>query len=260
MKFKDFLEEKYINDTKEWQQMAILSVPLSPSILQQFEREIPLAYHVTDLKGFNTLMKLQGKRKDIACFTRGSEGISKGAISDGTILVQIKGKSSFYSEVDFRSRLDRNGNRWIGKFGDVDYGAEHRWNSIIYREFSRVMKDKIMDKYPIDGIEDMWPLLDEHMSGKEKAEFIKWYYDEAKKIMTKSFIKKVQKNMEKLTGASGGEYDNNELFIHDFNILKADIIDKYDEGEKEYKVEMNKLQGYGFKPKLISRWDVEKIK
>jgi hypothetical protein len=237
--------------------MELLSMPLSTSILQEFERESPIAYHVTDLRGFNTLVKLQGKRKDVACFTRGSEGISKGAITDGTILVKLSGKSSFYSGVDFKSRLDRNGNRWIGKFGDVNYGSENIKDSIIYKEFSKIMKDKIMAIYPIDSITDMWPLLDEYSSGKEKAEFIKWYYDETKKIINKKFIQKVQKNMAKLTGSSGGEYNNDELFLHDFKILEVDIIDKYDEGPDEYKVELNKLKAY--KPKLISRWDVEKI-
>jgi len=249
---------------KEWEQMANLAIPLSPSILQDFERKIELAYHVTDLKGFKNLVKLQGKRKDVSTFTRGSVGISNGAMSGGTLLVQLHGKSSFYSKMDFMSKLDRNGNRWIGKYGDVDRGSENNKFSVIYNEFSKLMGDKIEDKYPVDSSDDMWYFVSDHMSGKEKAEFIGWYYDEAKKIISSKFLKKVQKNMSKLTGASGGDYNNDELFLHDFKILQVDIIDKYEEGEeaalKEYEKEYDQLRSHGWEPKLILKSDIENIK
>jgi len=266
MKFKNFIEEKYINDTKEWQLMAKLAVPLSPSLLQELEVDIPKAYHVTDLKGFKNLLKLQGKRKDVACFTRGSEGISRGALTNGSILTEVSGKSSFMADKDFKSKLDRNGIRWIEAYGDVG-GEEFSKDSIIFNKFSKIMEDKILHKYSIKKIEDMYNLLTDTMSGKEKGEFIKWYFDESKKIMNKSFIKDVRDTIKRFRGSPRNPYSNNELFIHDIKILNVFVIDTdndwvdpespdFDEFDKYINEPMqnlmDKLIKLGYKPSIVT--------
>jgi len=266
MKFKNFIEEKYINDTKEWQLMAKLSLPLSPSLLQELESDVPKAYHVTDLNGFKNLSKLQGKRKDVACFTRGSEGISKGALTNGSILAEVSGKSSFMADKDFKSKLDRNGIRWIEAYGDVG-GEEFSRDSIILNKFSKIMEDKILHKYSIKRIEYMYNLLTDSMSGKEKGEFIKWYFDESKKIMNKSFISDVRDTIKRFRSSPRNPYSNNELFIHDIKILNVSVIDTnndwvdpespdYDEfdeiGNEPIQNMLDKLIKLGYKPTIVT--------
>ena len=59
---------------KEWQFAADGFIPLSPSILKEFERDVKGVYHVTDIKGLQKLAKLEGKAKG---FTLHHQGASR---------------------------------------------------------------------------------------------------------------------------------------------------------------------------------------
>lgn len=226
------LAEKYVDSgKKEWQLMGKFYLPLSPSLLQQFEIFIPKCWHVTDLKGLEKLPSLQGKRKDIAVFTRGSQGIARGAWSRGGILVELEGKNSFNSDKDFMSVLDRNGIRWISPYGD---SPDDEASSVIYNDFSKIMKKRVMEEIPIDDISE-FPAFLADANGKDKAFIIKWYYDEAKKIINKSFIKKVTKKIESRVFKKSERYTNDELLLHDFKILDVKIINLYDDDEHKFR-------------------------
>ena len=105
-----FLE--YVNirrHNKEWQFAADGYIPLSPSILKEFERDVKGVYHVTDIEGLQKLAKLEGKRVDIATFSKGSKGLSGGLLRTAEVLVTLDGKSSIDFAGDVASKVDRNG-------------------------------------------------------------------------------------------------------------------------------------------------------
>jgi len=90
-----FLE--YVNirsHNKEWQFAADGFIPLSPSILKEFEKDVKGVYHITNIKGLQKLARLQGKRVDIATFSKGSKGLSYGLLTSAEVLVTLDGKSS----------------------------------------------------------------------------------------------------------------------------------------------------------------------
>ncbi len=121
-------KEKYISEiksrtgwtqNKEWAFAAAGYLPLSPSILQEFEKNIKDVYHVTDIKSYPKLKTIQNRRIDIAGFTKASMGVVKGLLTDGELLVTLKGQTSVIFEGDVNTELDRNGIRWIKPNGNV---------------------------------------------------------------------------------------------------------------------------------------------
>jgi len=208
--FALFIFEKYIdgNRVTELEMMSRYYLPLSPSILNKFERFVPKTYHVTSFAKTENIRKLQGKRKDIATFTRGSAGLAAGAIESAQILFTLEGTSSFKSEADFSSRLDRNGIRWL------DAQSQEDKDSVVNNKFSKAIKKVIDKKY---GSVDL-----DSMDNKRKAEYIKFYFDSAKKIINKPFLDSLQKSLAK--GINPGAYNNNEILLHNFKIKKAEII------------------------------------
>lgn len=252
MKFKDLLE-KYIDGDrkKEWELMIDGYMPLTPSILKDFEIFIPEAYHVTDFYEVKNIMKLQGKRKDIATFTKGSEGISNGAISDADVFFTLEGYSSFQAIQDFESVLDRNGHRWLNPLKDKDF--------IVNNKFSVPMKNAIIKEYNLEDRFDISSLV-ENMNGKEKAQFIKFYFEEAKKLTTKDLLKKIK---ESITKNYSDKYTNDEVLLHNFKVKSIKLILDTDFEDDEYKEEAwntfieyadEDVEGY------ITRLEIERIK
>jgi len=197
---------------------------LTPSILKDFEIFIPKTYHVTDFYEVKNIMKLQGKRIDIATFTKGSEGISMGAIADSDVFFTLERYSSFQALRYFESVLDRNGHRWLNPLRDQDL--------IVNNNFSVPMKKAIIKEY---NLEDRFgiPALAENMNAKEKAQFIKFYFDESKKLTTKSLLKKIKDSIAK---GHTGNYDNNEILLHNFKVKSIKLIldtDFEDDNHKE---------------------------
>ena len=115
-----FLEYVNIrNHNKEWQFAADGFIPLSPSILKEFERDVKGVYHITDIKGLQKLAKLQGKRVDISTFSKGSKGLGVGLLTSAEVLVTLDGKSSIDFSGDVASKVDRNGIRWLSSHGSI---------------------------------------------------------------------------------------------------------------------------------------------
>lgn len=213
MKFKELLE-KYIDGDrkKEWELMMEGAMPLTPSILKEFEIFIPKVYHVTTFREVKNIMKLQGKRKDIATFTKGSEGISTGAMAKGNVFFALEGYSSFQSFQDVESILDRNGHRWLDRFGDKDH--------VVLNKFTKPMKLAITEEY---NLEDTFrvPSLVRSMDGKEKSKFIKFYFKTAKKLTTKSLLEEIKKSISKNYSK---RYTNDEVFLHNFKVKSIKLI------------------------------------
>ncbi len=205
--------EKYIDlphAKKEWEYAILSYIPLTPSIMKEFEKKINTAYHVTGDDGLKSLKKIINQKKQISAFTKGSEGISTGAMSGSDFLVELSGVSSFIANSDIRSSVSRNGYRWI-YFGSAGLTG-----------FTDIMGKKI-GEYLNTGPQNYMGELN-HMSGKEKQSFIKWYFDEAKKLMNKKLIKTIQKKID-IENIVIDDWDNNELFLHSIKVKNVKYIE-----------------------------------
>lgn len=220
MKFKQYLE-KYIDNPraiKEWQLMQKGYMPLTPSILKDFE--IPVtAYHVTSVRMYKNLVKLQKKRKDIPCFTKGSKGLSLGAWEDTELLLKLKGYSSFESIGDLSSILDRNGHRWIS----TDTMKNSKTNLYVNNNFTVPINKKLIQYFNLENRMQISNVID-NLTQKGKQEFIKFYYDSAKELITQKLLKEVNKTLSTDIENSNNKYTNNEILLHNFEIVDIKIV------------------------------------
>jgi len=221
--FKNFLEEKYINSEAEWNFMILGFVPLNDWIFRSNEIniEIDRAYRVESVDGMRILLKHQGRKKQFPTFTRGSSGLSKGAIVNAEVLLELSGYTFGNLGMDAGTSLDRNGKRWL----DLNYfnnGANLFANKIIPK-----IQKKIGFKYDLDGgNEEYYEVLDKfvEMSGKEKRDFVKWYYKEAKKLITPKLLKNIQDLLKNKD--YNKNFDNDEILLHDIKVNKVWFIEE----------------------------------
>ncbi len=246
-----FLE--YVNVrkyNKEWQFMADGYLPLSPAILKEFEVDVENVYHVTTIEGLKKLARLQGKRVDISGFTRGSKGISKGLLADGEVLVTLDGKSSIQFDRDANTRTDRNGIRWLSPGGNIS----RQLNNIVLGFKNDILKklvkklevpkkqnqgkeeyifkgklyttDKIIHLTDATAISNYLRKAD----GKTKRKLIKYYYDEAKKLINKKLIKEMN---DAVKWSDYKQFSHNEVLIHNFKITGSKLIRSSDPDKAE---------------------------
>ena len=256
IKFLTFLE--YVNVkkyNKEWQFASDGFMPLSPSILKKFEKEVKGVYHVTDIKGLQKLARLQGKRVDIATFTKGSRGLSGGLLTTAEVLVTLNGKSSVEFEQDVATKVDRNGIRWLSSHG----GVSAKVNGIVY-QFGREILPKVIDKFKIPSKKNSQMAIDVHnwvhdKDGKTKQKFLRYFHKEAKKLINQKLIDKINKAISWMEFAN---INHNEILLHNFKIVNSKLIRSSDpdKAEKMWK----KAEEAGMtKFDVIDQVDVEKL-
>jgi len=215
------LAEKYISNRsaeKEWKLASEGYMPMTPSILKDFEIDIKLAYHTTDLNGLRALKKLQGSKKTVSAFTKGSEGLSQGARTVTEVLVELSGKSNFQAASDFYSALSRNGYKWLRPLmTDKDY--------VVNNGFT-VPMNKLMQEYL--GVKDRFGIKTavNDLDGKGKSQFVKWYMDESKKIITKKLLKQIQDSISKQNHHS---FNNDELFLHSIKVEGVHVVQDWND-------------------------------
>ena len=222
---------------KEWQFAADGFIPLSPSILKEFERDVKGVYHVTDIKGLQKLAKLQGKRVDIATFSKGSLGLSLGLLRTAEVLVTLDGKSSVDFASDVATKVDRNGIRWLSSHGTIS----KRVNDIAFA-FGREILKKVVSNFKIPEASD--PVYSRTVplhirvgnwihdkDGKTKRKFIKYYHTEAKKLINKQLIDKINKAVSSVDSLRAFGHD--EILLHNFKIVNSKLIRLIDPDKAE---------------------------
>ena len=248
-----------VSGEKEWNFARDGYMPLSPSILKEFERDVKGVYHVTDIAGLEKLARLQGRRVDIACFTKGSRGIASGLLTDAEALVTIDGKSSIDFTHDIHTKVDRNGIRWLSPRG----GISAKVNGIVYQFKVQILKKVInnfeiskadkrseelfgfgpnLSKLPDDIAVSNW-IYDK--DGKTKQEFLKYYYTEAKKLIDKQLIDQINKA---ISWMEKEQFKHDEILVHNFKIVNTKLIRSNIEAKaavmwkRAFKAGMNKFK------------------
>ena len=214
---------------KEWQFAADGFIPLSPSILKKFEKDVKGVYHITDIKGLQKLARLQGKRVDIATFSKGSKGLSVGLLRSAEVLVTLDGKSSIDFAGDVASKVDRNGIRWLSSHGSIS----KKVNDIVYAFGQEILK-KVVDNFDIPSKKNFAMSIDvgnwiHDKDGKTKRKFIKYYHTEAKKLINKKLIDKISKAAE----PDYTQFKHDEILLHNFKIVNSKLIRSSDPDKAE---------------------------
>ena len=250
------------NHNKEWQFAADGFIPLSPSILKEFERDVKGVYHVTDIEGLQKLAKLEGKRVDIATFSKGSKALSRGLLRKAEILVTLDGKSSIDFVNDIATKVDRNGIRWLSSHG----GMSDRVKDIAFAFGQKILK-KVVRNFDIpEGVPgSSTRTVPLHIrvgnwihdkDGKTKRNFLKYYHTEAKKLINKQLIDKINKAV---SGKGWVPYlGHDEILLHNFKIVSSRII--LGDGDKAEKtLKRAKKAGMGQFKKISAR-EIEHLK
>ena len=259
-----FLEYVNIRDhNKEWQFAADGFIPLSPSILKEFERDVKGVYHVTDIKGLQKLARLQGKRVDIATFSKGSKALSMGLLRRAEILVTLDGKSSIDFVNDIATKVDRNGIRWLSSHG----GMSDRVKDIAFAFGQKILK-KVVRNFDIpEGVPgSSTRTVPLHIrvgnwihdkDGKTKRKFLKFYHGEAKKLINKQLIDKINKAVS-YDAPWVPHLGHDEILLHNFKIVSSRII--LGDGDKAEKtLKRAKKAGMGQFKKISAR-EIEHLK
>ena len=225
--FLEYINVKKYN--KEWQFAADGFIPLSPSILKKFEKDVKGVYHITDIKGLQKLARLQGKRVDIATFSKGSKGLSGGLLRTAEVLVTLDGKSSIDFAGDVASKVDRNGVRWLSSHGSISQEV----NDIVFAFGQKILK-KVVDNFDIPSKKNFAMNIDvgnwiHDKDGKTKREFIKYYHTEAKKLINKKLIDKISKATE----PDYTQFKHDEILLHNFKIVNSKLIRSSDPDKAE---------------------------
>ena len=255
-----FLE--YVNirrSNKEWQFAADGFIPLSPSILKKFEKDVKGVYHITDIKGLQKLARLQGKRVDIATFSKGSKGLSGGLLRTAEVLVTLDGKSSIDFAGDVASKVDRNGVRWLSSHGTISPEV----NDIVFAFGQKILK-KVVDNFDIPSKKNFAMNIDvgnwiHDKDGKTKRKFIKYYHTEAKKLINKQLINKINKAVS-WYGSDKYElpFGHDEILLHNFKIVNSKLIRSSDPDKAE-KMWKNAEKAGMTKFDVIDQYEVAKL-
>ena len=219
---------------KEWQFAADGFIPLSPSILKKFEKDVKGVYHITDIKGLQKLARLQGKRVDIATFSKGSKGLSGGLLRTAEVLVTLDGKSSIDFAGDVASKVDRNGVRWLSSHGSISQEV----NDIVFAFGQKILK-KVVDNFDIPSKKNFAMHIDvgnwiHDKDGKTKQKFIKYYHTEAKKLINKKLINKINDTFSwYVSDKYERPFGHDEILLHNFKIVNSKLIRSSDPDKAE---------------------------
>jgi hypothetical protein len=225
--FKQFLNEKYINSSvKEWEAAIRGWMPITASLLKDNETKIPKAFKVASIESLKSLYKYQHQKKQISTFTKGSFNLSFGAILKAEVLVELKGKAAITFKKDASTVVDRNGRRWLST---LDKRAlPDTWevfvNDVLI-EIDEYMQKNHSEYYgdykfswePSDNIEQNLKIVKKYFTGKDKKDFIKWYFKMIKEYLDNDIFAIVKDEMH--NRAANSDFENDEVVLHDYEVV-----------------------------------------
>jgi hypothetical protein len=201
------------------------------------------AFHITDRKGFENLVKRQGRKNSISTFNRVStkymlKTLLYGIETDGQVLLKLKGKQAIEFGFDaFTARTD-SGKRTVML-------ADREWDRV-YVDFGPENKKTFNNLKTFLGTRlKMMTILKkpEDMDGSEKQKFIKTYLDS-----TENYVTKHAEEIRALFTDDLKSTDSyNEVVMEFSKIIKAYVIDDGEfNPEKAIEIAINNKIPYEF--------------
>jgi hypothetical protein len=245
MKFKDYIgevnEKNAQGNTETSNLISLASIPLTTKMMDRlgysYEDE---AYHVTSEQYLESLIKLQGKKKQISAFTKGGNELMK-LPSNPTILVKLEGNIVIDSESDMWTHIDNQGRRWISLQQDSENnGTKHseQLKFFIYGIINKIRKD--LGYEPLRDGMDYKKIVDiNRMTKSDRGLLYKRYFDEIEKYLDKGGYKLLNAHLkENIT------YSYNEVILNNFKIQGAYSLDN---NSKEDVIKSHKIKYLGIK-------------
>ena len=214
-----------------------LKIPISSSIYKRIWPETIRAtvFHVTDLRGLQSLKRVEGRKKSIsAFFSMFARYFETGIATGGGIVVEMDADVLMSASGDIMSQVDKSGSRWT----TLDYlrGTARYTNfNKIEDDFHALIK-KLVVKHltPILGKNqvistheyELWTDMKKHMKGDGRSLnlLIKEYFDEMEKIIRKhsdTFYSVLLGYVKKRTTDESWD----EQVVNNIKIKKVHIID-----------------------------------
>jgi len=216
MKFKDFLELNELYTSAYEELIMRCSIPIGPKMMDRlgysYDDEV---YHLTNYKFLPKLKKMQGTKKSISCFTKGSHELAS-LPSEPDVLVKLKGNILIDSESDMWTLVDKQGRRWIS----IDEAGPRKLpkSSKKLKFYIEGIRDKILQRNGIElyDIKREW----EKLSGKTKAKIIKEYIDAVEKYIQEGGYKLLNQHFK-----DDITFSYNELVVNEIDILGVFAIE-----------------------------------
>jgi len=250
MKFKNYLESISEVYTYSYEKLiSSCSIPVTSKMMDRlgYSYEKEEVNHLTNFKKLEDLIKIQGTKKSISCFTKGSKELSN-LPSWPNVLVKLKGTVLIDSPSDMWTFVDKQGRRWISLLSSSERKISKETEELKF--FIKGIRNKILTKYNITLNDREIPKELKNIDGKTKSKIIKEYIDEVEKYIQKGGYKALSNHFK-----NDITYGYNELVVENFKILGVyKISDSFLNTKKE------DIEGLGLKYLgEITKKEIEKI-
>ena len=227
----------YLKEGVAWQQSASkmifdfdhqfsVKIPVSSVILDKvFPDKIrTTVFHITDIKGINSLMKLQKKQKTIsAFFFMDTSYLSSGIKTSGGVVAELNGNIVVSAESDIMSMPDKQGRRWIELVSFSQYGAiEDDAVDVIDKLGDKYNWHKDNFGYDDDPFGKYWSLQG-LLDNKSKSLLIKDYIDGMTKVLKKNKTT-VEKALRAYSNKRVTKRSWDEQLVDQFTIQKIHFL------------------------------------
>ena len=198
-----------------------IKIPVSSAILDKvFPDKIrTTVFHVTDIKGADSLIKLQKKKKTVSSFFyMNTSYLSMGIHADGGVVAELDGNIVVSAESDIMSMPDKQGRRWIELSHLAQYGAiEDDAVDVIY---------KLGDKYnwhkDVEDFGKYWQLQG-LLDNKSKSLLIKDYIGGMTAVLKKNKTT-VEKALRDYSNKRVTKRSWDEQLVNQFTIEKIHFL------------------------------------
>jgi len=259
MKFKEFLQEKASYNRTVVELMSMSKIPLTDKITKAlgFGRNVK-TLHATTVEHLNGLSKLGKSKKQISTFTHGL-GSLIGAISvRPDVVAVLDGRSVIDFDFDIFSHPDQQGRRWIGTRGSqksefLQEAINTKTINLMYdylqetlstdkkSEYFPVKYNYTKDKFLDDMLNDDFNYVKffNMLSGKQKANTIKMYFDTIQNLMKNKMYIDIVKEIIASSNKKVGSYD--EIIMNQFKVIGVYSIEagrfQYDTSMAQFSIE-----------------------
>jgi len=216
-----------------------LMIPLSGPMFKRIWPDTirTTVFHTTDLRGLESLKRLEGGKKTIsAFFSMMSKYMEGGIASGGGIVVEMEADVLVSAADDIMSQVDNKGRRWVevSWFANAQRGGTGPKFAVVERELNDLIRNLVVKHLePILGNRArteheyvLWGNMKRELKDSKKLSLvIKDYFDGVEKIIKKN--SEVMGNIFYGYAKSKRQTENawDEQIVNNIEITKVHIID-----------------------------------
>jgi len=222
--------------------IAKYMIPLSPGMMERlgYSEDNKIAYHLTNFsKYFEQMVKSQGKKGHLSCFTRGGFELAR-VPSQPDVLIKLQGKMIIEGDTDIWTLTSSRGVRWL------DQDSRIKGNKMSFN-IEGILR-KLSKKYAIDFEELDIELV--KLDQKIQVRFYRDYLTAVESYLDRGGYKDLNNYLK-----SAADMSYNEVIMSRIEILEVACV----EIEQDYII--NSLTNLGITyAGVVTYHDIKKIK